>query len=231
MRKISTYVCVTAFSALALSIAAPAKASSIAIGTLSFDVLLDADPSTAQVPGVNAFNINNFTGLFGFDPDFPVLSGLSLTGATLSFNYGIPNPNSAGIVCGGTLSADICAETVALGNIDGGPVLDLSGNPVIQLSSFASAFSATLQATLSTDTFLLADGTTFRATSTNFLALLLPGGGQTSLFAGADYLVLQVEGDIVQADPPADPGVVPEPGTLLLVGTGVATAIRARRKK
>ena len=64
--------------------------STIYVGFISFDVLIPAGPG----PGVNVFNISNFTGDpgtggFALPPDFPVFTNLTFLNASLTVNNGV----------------------------------------------------------------------------------------------------------------------------------------------
>lgn len=82
--------------------------------------------------------------------------------------------------------------------------------------------SATLTFSLSSLQFLLGDGSTFQASSQLVSATILPGIG-TALSPG-DFIVLDVDGTRVD-------GIVPEPSTLVLFGTGILALSRARARR
>lgn len=188
--------------ALALLLVAPSFATPLAVGVLSFDVFI---PSAGQTTGVNAFNIYNFTGpVYG-----PILGepyaadALSFLDTTLTLN-----------VQGGP------PQVINLGTVGPGILLDGSGNPLVQVPSATSFTSATLQATLSATSFLLSDGTTFIA-SPSVTLNLTPSAGPV-LVAGVDLQPLFAQ--------PAG-AVVPEPGTMILIGSGLAAIGLAWRKR
>jgi hypothetical protein len=81
--------------------------------------------------------------------------------------------------------------------------------------------SATLTFTLSSLQFLLADGSTFDAASSLISVSLVPSAGN-SLSPG-DLVVIDVAS--------APVSTVPEPGTLMLFGTGVLTCCRIGRRR
>lgn len=179
-----------------------AWAGPAAVGTLSFDVFI---PPSGGTPGVNAFNISNFTGAFALPPGFPVSTAVSFNTASLMLT-----------LQGGS------TQTVPLGNLVPGPLLDSSGKPLssLQFSSSMNFMSATFVGILSQTTFLLVDGTTFVAASPTLSFTLLPSSG-SSLVAGRDLGTLDV-------------APVPEPGTLILMaialaGLLVANGIRLTR--
>jgi hypothetical protein len=72
MRQLPVLICL----ALLLS----AAAGTIQLGFLSFDAPIDPEN---EFPGVNAFNIADFTGEFELLPEFPVSTALTLMNATL----------------------------------------------------------------------------------------------------------------------------------------------------
>lgn len=74
--------CVVALSlALLFGPAMPARAATINVGLLSFDEIFAAE---GDAPGVNAFTLWNLTGDWALPEDFPVLSDVVFTNATLS---------------------------------------------------------------------------------------------------------------------------------------------------
>jgi len=150
--------------------------------------------------GVNAFNIGNFTGPFSLEPDFPVTDSLTLLNATLT-----------------TIAEDGSTTSFDLGDI--GPGF-LDG---LQFADTATFLSATFTATLSSVSFQLADGSTFLAASNLVSVNLLPGVG--TLLSAGDFVVI----DVLEATTPP-PSAVPEPSTLLLVGSGVLAGMGVRRR-
>ena len=179
-------------SLAALGLLAPAaRASTIFVGTLSYDTFI---PPGNGTPGVDAFDIANLTGGFSLPPDFPVTDSLTFEAAVLTL----------------TLS-DASQQVFDLGDIGPGFLLDMSGNPVVQVSSDESFTSAELTATLSPTTFMLFDGTTFTADSAALDVLLLPSVGST-LTVDVDQTTIDV------SSPPA--AAIPEPSGSALVLTG-----------
>ena len=60
--------------ALSVLVAGTARADIVAIGVLAFNVL---NPGTPASPGINDFEIDNFTGpVFGLPPELPVVDSL-----------------------------------------------------------------------------------------------------------------------------------------------------------
>src|SRR4051812_17292927 len=55
------------------------------VALISFDLLIPGDINS---PGVNVFNIANFTGGFSLPPDFPVLDSLELLNSSLTLMDG-----------------------------------------------------------------------------------------------------------------------------------------------
>jgi hypothetical protein len=181
---------------ISLLVTTPAVADTIAIGLLSFDVLIPGGPG---IPGVNVFNISNLTGNpasggFALAPDFPVFSSLTLLGSTLTLMDG-----GAPLV-------------VTLGDIGPGALTPPSS---IQFSDTTFFSSAVLSATLSSSSLLLADGSTFIADST-ITAKLVPSGGP-SLLAGSDFAVIDATSTV--PEPSSFILLVPVFATMILVST------------
>jgi hypothetical protein len=172
----------------------PSPATAAPIGLISFDSFIPGPD------GVNAFNISNFTGLFSLDPDFPVSDSLTLLSATLT-----------------TIAEDGSATLFELS--DAGPGF-LDG---LLFADTAAFLSATFTATLSSVSFLLADGTTFLAASDVVSVNLLPSAG--TLLSVGDFAVIDV-----QASAPPPTSKVPEPSTLLLVASGVLVGVCLGRR-
>jgi hypothetical protein len=171
-----------------------AWADSTPIGVLSFDNLI---PGDANSPGVNAFNITNLTGDpagggFALPPDFPVYSPITFVDATLILSL-----------------ADGSSQALALGGIGPGPLLDPGTGlplPSMQFPGSTLFLSATLSGTLSDTNLTLFDGSML-VTSSSFSATLLPSSGP--YLNPGDLTLITVT-------------PVPEPGTLVLLGTGLA---------
>ena len=173
--------------ASALFASTVARASEIPIGLVSFDVFIPA----SGTPGVNAFDIFDFTG-----PIFGPAVGPPYAADSLTFQ------NATLIV----FFQDGSSQAINLGNIGPGELLDSNGNPVVQFPSTDNFTSAV--ATLSPTSFMLSDGSAFRA-SASISADLLPSSGSL-LVAGTDFA-------IVNAEPVA---VIPEPANWVLLSTG-----------
>ena len=145
------------------------QASTIDIGLISFDFLI---PGT---PGVNAFNISNFTGDpgtggFALPPDFPVFTSLSFLFSTL------------------TLVDTTGAHVIPLGDIGSGPLIPPSS---VQFPDTDLFSKATFSATLDQTSLTLFDGSTFAAASSAIEAEILPSSGN-SFVAGTDFAVITV---------------------------------------
>jgi len=187
---------------LLLSSSAVALCDTVNIGIISFDMLI---PASGGSPGVNVFNITNFTGDplaggFALPPDFSIFTSLGLLGATLTLDSGSPLP------------------IISLGAIDPG---QFTSPASLQFSDSTAFTSAIFAATLSQTNFLLADGTTFLADASSILATMVPSG--SSLAAGSDFAIISVTGTSVTGP---DNGI-PEPasGVLMLSAIGLLFAI------
>jgi hypothetical protein len=177
---------------------AVARADQITVGLLSFDVFI---PSSGTTPGVNAFDIFNFTGpVYGPTVGPPYAADpLTLDNASLTVDFR-----------GGS------SQVIKLGNIGPGELLDSSGNPVVELPSTDVFTSALFTATLSPASFVLSDGTAFGARAPISVDLT-PSSG-SSLVAGVDFAV-------VNATP------IPEPNTLVLLGSTLIGIFGILRRK
>jgi len=147
---------------------AAARADSVNVAVLSFDPF---------IPGaVDAFTLNNSTGLFSLPPDFVVSTNLTFSGATLDLTQG-----------GST-------SPTPLGDLAPG----ISQLLVLDSASFSSAvFNAQLSQTF----FALSDGTSFQADSNTLTATLFPSSGPF-LTPGVDFVVLTVSGSVVVTPAP-----------------------------
>ena len=173
----------------------PGWADPIPIGVLSFDVFT---PPANGSPGVNAFNISNFTGTFDLPPDLPASTALTFMNAVLEVD-----PNGG------------APQDIPLGDVAPGPLQDSGGNPlpVLQFPSTEDFTSATFTAMLSPTTFMLSDGSTFVGGAT--IALTLSPSSGPVLMAGTDDAV-------IAAQPAAG---APEPGSFILFGTALAAVL------
>ena len=176
------------------------SADIINLGFISYDQLVP--PGTG--PGVNAFDISNFTGDplgggFALPPDFPVYTFLTFTNASLTLNDGSP-------------------MMIDLGAIAPGP---LTPPAELQFPDTTSFSSAVFSATLSQTSLLLSDGTTFITDSPTITATILPASGP-SLSPG-DFAVISTTGSV---------STVPEPSSFALIGTAVLCLfVRAKVRK
>jgi hypothetical protein len=154
---------------------AMARADIVDVGTLSYDTFIPAGNGS---PGVDAFDLANFTGAFSLPPDFPVIDDLTFQSAVLTL----------------TLS-DLSQEVFDLGDVGPGFLVDNSGNPIVQAPGDQVFASAELTATLSPLTFGLSDGTSFTADSGALDILLLPSIGP-SLAVDVDQITIGVSGTV-----------------------------------
>ena len=147
-----------------------ALADTVALGYVSFDVLIPAAPGH---PGVNTFTVANFTGdpsLGGNDlpPTFPVLTSVTFLSSSL------------------TLVSGATSQVFDLGDLGPGFY-----NPPTDFPDTDSFTSATFSATLDTTTFQLDSGGTFNASSNQISVALLPSTGN-ELIAGAGPQLITV---------------------------------------
>ncbi len=192
---------------LLVSFATAAQAATIPIGFLSFDVLFPAD---GGAPGSNRFSIANFTGdpaAGGFaSEDFPIFSSIAFTNSTL------------------TVVADGSSTLFPAGSLGPG-----FGPDFLQFPDSALISSATFSASISPAAFTLGDGSRWLPTSLLLSVTLLPSNGRSYLSAGFDFALLTLE-----ASPDAEtPAPVPEPGTALLIASGIASLAgwKTRRRR
>jgi hypothetical protein len=179
---------------------APAVAfcGTVNLGLISFDQLIPGDINS---PGVNVFNIYNFTGDptsggFALPPDFPVTDSLIFLSSSLTLmNGGSP-------------------LVILLGDLMPGA---LSPTDPVQFPDTSLFTEAIFSATLSQTSFLLSGGGAFLARSPIITAEVLPASGP-SLVAGTDFAVITVSD-------------VPEPRTTLLLGTVLVLLVAINRKK
>lgn len=198
---------------LLLCVSAPARATTISVGMMSFDQFIPPVPGDPTSVGLNAFNIFNSTGPFAapFDPSVPPnpVDPISLLNANVRLTE-----------VGGS-TTDVSIGAIAPGLLDDG-----AGSPftALQFPDTTQFTSAVFTATLSTVDFLLSDGNSFHAASPDLLFTLaaIPGGFLVP--NPTDPLTLisfDLTGEITTA-----PVAVPEPGTLFLLGTGLAALFR-----
>jgi hypothetical protein len=181
-----------------------ASATSITVGQLFFD--FDSPESTPGAgDGTTAFFVENSTGLW-FPPDLPLTESLVLTSLKL-------------VVDDGSTSTPYDLSD----SVPGTPAQSPS---FLQSVAFVSA---KLTGTFFVRPYAFDDGVTagfFIPTSGDFSAEIKPTTGPIML---ADTAGITIDGDIRPLDTTPEP--VPEPATLILVGTGIATAMRTRMKR
>lgn len=148
-----------------------AKADTVNVGVLSFNVLIPGAPGS---PGINFFNVTNASGSFSLPADFPVVDDLTFATASLSLT-----------------------ESGATTVIDMGDIAPGFFSPSSLLFLDTQDFTeAVFQATLSKTTFLLSDGSAFQATASTLSADLLPSSGP-DLMPDLDSVLITVDGSIV----------------------------------
>ena len=178
-----------------------ARADSINVGALSYDTYI---PASGGSPGVFAFNLSNLTGGFSLAPDFPVTDSLTFGSAKLTLTLG-----------------DLSRNVISLGDLGPGFLLDLNGNPIVQVPGNQVFDSAEFTATLSPIFFTLSNGTSFVAGSSAIDVLLLPSTGP-NLTVDTDQTIITALG--------TPPATVPEPsgGLLLLTALLVLLGLSKR---
>jgi hypothetical protein len=194
-----------AASLLLIGCLIPVQADVVNIGALSYDEFIPAD---GDLPGVNAFNILNLTGLLNsIPPDFPVGDDLVFQNATLTLTY-----------AGGPVVTN-------LGDVFPGLLTDLSFQPVVQVPSTDVIISAEFDATLSPLSFLL-DGNPVTATSASILAVLMPSSGDSLAAGDAALIATDVEAVALPES------TVPEPRAawLLLLGMVACGYVHRRNR-
>ena len=179
--------------ALAGAVLAPmATAATFNIGTITYDV--------STPPGAAEFDIVNYTGpnASAFpDSTFPVTNSVSLTGLSLTVSFA-SGPNEVFGSSYFTLSPDgISFDGTALSTGIGQP------------SGIAGATGATLTGTFSTTSFLLNNGSSVTVNPTFSATISDPSKLQDGDFG------------LITANT-SGPNVTPEPGTFVLMGTGLA---------
>lgn len=152
--------------------------------------------------GTNAFFISNLTGMFALDPDFPVASPLVFNSPLLEWTGPAGSPFDFG--------------NVGIGPGPHDPDFE------IQFPDTAALMSARFTAVLNQAVFALTDGRLFQAISINIEANLFNPAG--ALVPG-DLAILSVEANEITA-----PVGVPEPSSLMLLGTALAGSYRVWRK-
>jgi len=179
----------------------PAARAEVIVGILSFDVFI---PAGANSPGIDTFDIFNFTG-----PAYGPLAGSPYVPDSVTLD----NVILTAFFMGGAW------QTFDLGNLDPGQLLDSGGNPVVQFPGSAQFTSATLTATLSQTSFTLSDGSTFTASPSISVDLAPSSGGL--LVAGVDFAPIYAE---------PSGGAAPEPGTLVLLPLGLMAVAALKRR-
>lgn len=181
--------------------ASTAFASPVNVGYVIYNV--------TSPPGIAEFDIYNGSGVNAAgDPAFPVTNSISLSGLSLDVSFA-SGPDEIFGSSYFTLSPDGIS-------FDGTPLSTTSGQP----SGLFGANKATLTGTFLQTTFLLSDGTSVTV-KPGFMATIADATG----LQGFDFGLISAT--------PADgggPPPIPEPDTLLLVGTGLAGLAGLRRR-
>ena len=138
------------------------RADLVNLGVVSFDNLIPAPPS----PGVNAFDVSNFTDGFALPPDFPSLTAVTFKNSTLKlFGNG--------------------TQIIPLGDIGPGFLA-----PAAQFPDTNNFTSAEFIASLDVTTFVLSGEGSFTANSAAIDVLLTPSSGRN--LAVGDFALITV---------------------------------------
>ena len=196
LRRAAIACAILTFSSLICS------AAEIAIGVLSFDVFIPA----SSTPGVNAFDVFNNTG---------ATYGPTIGSMYIADPVNLDNLSLTVLLNGGG------QQTLSLGNLAPGELLDASGNPTVQFPSTTTFVSAVLTGTMDSTNLTLSNGST-GTFSPSFSVDLIPSSGMT-LVAGQDLAAIEADYQTV----------IPEPGTgwLFLIACSIAAKAIVRWPK
>lgn len=172
------------------------------VGVLSFDEFIPG----ASSPGINAFNLANFTGNFSLDPDFPSISPITLLNSSLTL-----------------FPVSSAPSVINFGDLGPGFLLDPSFNPFVQVPGDTAFTSVLFTASVASTPIQLADGRFVVPTATAVSLSLSPISG--SRLTPGDFATITLD----VADVPA---VVPEPSFgVVLAFLTAALLLVARRKR
>jgi hypothetical protein len=178
----------------------PAFADSVPIGEISFDVTTQAGLGS---PGTNSFNLVDLTGPLSPTPG--VATFITLSGQLTLMEGGVPTPQIIPFTNAGLLTN----PTDLLDNIPGD----------VQI------LSATLTGTLDTTLVMLNGGSSPVTLSSSF-TVTDPFNGNVPLIACDSSTGNPCSQGVLSAST----STVPEPGTLLLLGSGLGSFLLWRRR-